>query len=72
MLTVLPHACIRLLGSLFRRAEAGLLRGAALNAVIDVASWDAQRLDVGLTLRDLRRLHTARADQQSDIAPTAT
>jgi hypothetical protein len=59
MLKVVPRACIRLLGFLFRRADVRLTRDALRNAGLDVGSWDTRRLDVGMTLRDLRRLPTA-------------
>jgi hypothetical protein len=66
MLMVVPRACIRLLGLLFRRAEVRLTRGALRNAAMDVASWDSRRLDVGMTLRDLRLLGTAGAVMAGD------
>jgi hypothetical protein len=72
MLTVVPRACLRLLSCLFRRADARLVHGAIRNVVIDVDSWDDRRLDVGFTLRDLRRLRTAEVGQHSDAEAGVT
>jgi hypothetical protein len=66
MLTVVPRACVRILGVLFRRADSRLARGAARNVATHVASRDTGRLDVGFTLRDLRGLRTASLDAQWD------
>ena len=72
MLTVVPRAWLRLLSCLFGRVDARLVHGAIRNVVADVDSWDDRRLDVGFTLRDLRRLRTAAVDQHSDAEAGGT
>ena len=59
MLVLATSEVVRVMGVWVRRADAGLLEGAARNAATAVAEPHARQLDEARTLRDLRRLRPA-------------
>jgi hypothetical protein len=56
MLVTTTTEVVRVMGDLFRRADAGLARGAARNAAAGVAVRRARQMEDARTLRDLQRL----------------
>jgi hypothetical protein len=73
LVTVTTEAVVRAVGapvgSLIRRADAGLARSAARNAAAGVAVRRARLLEDARTLRDLQRLEAA---PQPVLAPGST
>lgn len=69
MLMTAASELVRAFSVLARRAEAGLVRGAARNAAVVVAEHGSRRLEDARTLRDLRRLGFADDAEAVRVSP---